>query len=142
MTVTNIILSFLLLILVFVIFPNLRQLVTVGVCFWTWLLCLLLSGLVGMFVGAAIGRYLLQDHLFDSDFGFLQNLLAFYFIVPGAAVLTFVVLYRYAAYSLFSFLERSQKVELARPSVKLGVVVAIFSPLVVYYIISAFKMSR
>ena len=140
MSVTNIILSVVLLILVAFISPNLRQLAATGISLWIWLLCVCFSGLIGEFVGAAFGRNVLRGHFFDS--GFLQNLLACYFIVASVAVLAFIVLYRFAAYSLFSFIEQTRKVELARPSVKLGAVLAIFSPFAIDYIISAFKMSR
>jgi len=130
----------LLAVMLLILSPSLRQLLATGVCLWTWLLCLLFSGFVGELVGASFGRNVLHGHFFDS--GFLQNLMAGCCLVVGVAVLTFIVLYRFAACSMFSLIERNRKVELAKPSAKLGAFLAAASPFAVDYIISAFKMSR
>jgi hypothetical protein len=140
MTVTNIILLALLVPLLLILSPNLRRFAATSICLWTWLLCLFFSGIVGELVGVTFGRNVLRGHFFDP--GFLQNLMACYCIVASVAVLTFIVLYRFGAYSVFSLIEQNRKVQLAKPSVKLGAFLAVASPFAVDYIISAFKMSR
>ena len=130
----------LLAVMLLILSPNLRQLLATGICLWTWGFCLIISGVVGECIGSWYGSHVLRGHFFDS--GFLQNLLVGYGMIACVAVLTFVLSYRFAAYSMFLMIERSRKVELAKPSAKLGAFLAVASPFAIDYIISAFRMSR
>ena len=134
------VLSALLAVMLVILSPNLRQLGATGICFWTWLLCLGFSGFAGELVGASFGRNALSGHFFDP--GFVIILMVCDCIVVSVAVLTFIILYRFVAYPMFSLIERKRKVELAKPGVKLGAFLAVASPFAVDYIISVLKMSR
>jgi uncharacterized membrane protein YwaF len=98
----NIALSGLLVALLFFVSPNLRRLATVGIAFWIWLICLLLSGVASwltlFWVGEMIGPNDGWPLLYLTPIGWLIS--AVFFIVTSD--LAFLVLYRVIGYSVVS----------------------------------------
>jgi hypothetical protein len=139
MSAINIALSGLLVALLFFTFPNLRRLVSVGITLWVWLICLLLSGtatwLVIYLLDAVGGHSDGLILLLINPLGWLA--IALVFIIPSD--LAFLVLYRVFGYGIFALIERRWKVELAKPSTKLGLVFAPICPVIAWSVYSTFK---
>jgi uncharacterized membrane protein YfcA len=138
MSATNIMLSALLVVMLFILSPNLRQLAAGGICLWIWVACILVGGFAGEFVGSRMAKRMPG---FESG-DFLSALASAYVVVVFVSVLTFLFVYCVFAFRFFSSVERSQKVELAKPSAKLGAFLAVVCPFVIDYVISAFRLHR
>lgn len=138
MVAINFALSALLVTLIFAVSPNLRRLVTVGIAFWIWLISVFLSGIFSW-----LGVFILDKSVGSSDAWLLLItpigwlVIASYFLVTSD--LAFLVLYRVFGYGIFVLVERRWKMELAKPSTRLGFVFAPFSPVIVWLAYSAFS---
>lgn len=135
----NLALSVLLATLLFAVSPNLRRLASVGIAFWVWLICLLLSGMVSWLifyiVGESVGNSDGWPLLVLTPIGWL--VIALFFLITSD--LAFLVLYRCFGYGIFMLIERRWKVKLAKPSTRLGFVFAPFSPVIIWFVYSAFS---
>jgi hypothetical protein len=117
--------------MLFVFSPNLRQLAAVGLCFWLFLICLAVSGLVGIAGGIRVAGQVVH-----TQSGYVYTappaLLASPFTMPLVAVATFSILYFIVALGIVRFIERRQKVELGKLSTIVGIVLAALSPFFVW----------
>jgi hypothetical protein len=141
MTGINIALSGLLVALLFFTSPNLRSLVTVGVAFWIWLACVILSGVASWHILFVISDAIGQidggtAFLLITPIGWL--VIGFYFATSSGLV--FLILYRIFGFIVISFIERHWKVELARPSTTVGLILATLSPALAWYVHSVFSV--
>jgi hypothetical protein len=143
MSITNVLLLTLLVVLFLILSPNLRRLAATGVCFWVWIASLALSGIAGLIGGYWLARVIFPDRAGAmAGFYIPITLLALPFTLMIVSVLTFIVAYCLVGFGIFSLIERNRQVELARPSVKLGLFFAAVSPFIILIFISAFRVRQ
>ena len=116
MSHTNILLAGLLVVLLLVASSNLRGLAAAGLCFWLFLICLIISGIAGFFGGIRLAGILI---LGQSGYHIPGLFLVIPLSMSLVAVLTCLILYCAGVLSVVRLIEKKQKVELAKPGIRL-----------------------
>lgn len=127
-----IVLSALLGVMLLVFSPNLRQLAAVGLCFWLFVICLIVSGIVGIYGGMRLAGLVLHTNGDGNFYIIPPALLAMPITMPFVAVVTFSILYFGVALSIVRFVEKRQKVELGKPSFNIAFTLSALSPFIVW----------
>jgi hypothetical protein len=136
-TTYYIVLLVLLVVILIIASPNLRQLAATGICFWLFLICLIASGTIGLLGGVKIAVGAIPG---ESGYIYAAppSLLAWPFFMSLTSVATFSVLYYVGALSIIRVIEKTQKVEFAKPGIKTGLVSAAVSPYFMVLVVKNF----
>lgn len=118
----------LLIVMLLIASPNLRQFAAVGLCFWLFIGCLILSGGFGIFGGIWLAGHILPTKHDGSWYVIPPALLALPLTMPFVSVLTFYISYFCVALSVVRVVEKRQKIELGKPGRVAGVVLSVLSP--------------
>jgi hypothetical protein len=95
-----------------------------GLGYWLFVICVIVSGIAGMFGGRALASWVLP-------LGHFSWVLAFQ---PVVSILSFFLLYRFVALSVVAVVEDKKGIELEKPSIKSGMIYSAIFPLVLFVI--------
>lgn len=125
-----IVLSALLGIVLLVVSPNFRQFAAVGLCFWLFVICLIVSGIVGIIGGIRLAAVAIPQN--GNFYVVPPSLLAWPFAMAFVSIVTFFILYSGVAMSIVRLIEKRQKVEFGKPSFNISFALSALSPFILW----------
>jgi hypothetical protein len=114
--------SALFLVLLSLLFPHIRRLAIVSVCYWLFLICILLSGVAGYEGGVRVVELLRPV---------TGRLVALLLSLSSVGMLSFLALYRVVVLSIVSVIEKKRQTEFSKPDIKWGITCSAILPFVI-----------